>query len=691
MGSNPGGVDVRIGWDEGEQKEFLKAIRQPLMIQTPLQLVMENLFNRLQTQATVLQQLKEKVDRIAVKDVQGDELLDRIRMLESSHADGGHAKLNPFDQKDILSRLEALEAKAVEKGRRGAEEDTPGASSSAEVAQRLEALEHRLSGVYNVGGKLYALEQIAASMGVAIPDLEYPMGGQPPQPQLPALALPQRPGLGQESSKGKLSDKGESFMSNLARNPLSPRQGTPEAQDATSSGAADSLWPSMPGAGGARSSSPGMGAAGHMHMGEAGARAGSPRGLGHAAGGNSFSQGHGAPSPSRLGAAGGAAIPGLGSGGAAGAASAQKLLVLGQEVSGLRVENDTLKEGLETLKQQVASLKAGLGSNAAESLSRLVAVEEAVGGLQQQAADAAAAARKAGGPDSLSFADFSLLKSQVQTVLEEAKAHGAAASALRDKDLPALTARVEDLAEGVRKAGEPRDMDTLFHDRLNGLEGALGDLRTEVAGTLESALAGAAKAEDLEALQDAVEGKASADQVRLLQAQSAALGQAVAGMADTLSLKPDVGEALRSAAAMGAASGPVISKFKCLTCDQALPSAPRGAAEARSAKGSFLPRLDSMPAAKDGAPVGPGLSAADLRVSKEDRLAGLTVTISSMASTAAARGLKASDVEAYAGGDKERDASPGKAMDKARAARVAVGAGPPLGKPPVVNRTPVFL
>ena len=84
------------------------------------------------------------------------------------------------------------------------------------MALRLEALEQRLSGVTNVGGKLYALEAIASSLGVAIPDLDYPMGGQPPhlaQQHLPALALPQRPGLAQEGSKGKLSDKGETFMS----------------------------------------------------------------------------------------------------------------------------------------------------------------------------------------------------------------------------------------------------------------------------------------------------------------------------------------------------------------------------------------------------------------------------------------------------------------------------------------------
>lgn len=116
------GVEFRLGWEENEQKEFLKAIRQPLMVQTPLQVgaagkplqmgltgtvylpqwemqtatqlpvehtsfavrtlepyphdtlhlvsvsvpqvVIENLFQRVQGQATFMQQIKEKVRAI---------------------------------------------------------------------------------------------------------------------------------------------------------------------------------------------------------------------------------------------------------------------------------------------------------------------------------------------------------------------------------------------------------------------------------------------------------------------------------------------------------------------------------------------------------------------------------------------------------------------------------------------------
>lgn len=198
--------------------------------------------------------------------------------------------------------------------------------------------------------------------------------------------------------------------------------------------------------------------------------------------------------------------------------------------------------------------------------------------------------------------------------------------------------------------------------------------------------------------QEALDAKAGQDQVRLVQQQAAALGAAVAGMADNLALRPDVGDALRSAANFsgggGASSGPAASKFRCLTCDQTIQPPKSGGAEGRSARGSFLPRLESMPAKEAGAhghPTGPGLSAAELRQGKEERMAGLAVT-------GGARSLKASEVEDYmvggvgmGTGTGGRDASPaGRAVERARAARTAVG-GPAVGKPAGHNKTPVFV
>eukprot|EP00198_Chlamydomonas_reinhardtii_P013540 XP_001702877.1 flagellar associated protein [Chlamydomonas reinhardtii] len=238
------------------------------MVQTPLQLVVEQLFQRIQSQAAYLNQMKEKMERIAVKDVTADELLERIRLLESKQGEAAGPKLDPFNQQEILSRLEALENKLADQAAARSEWASSG-EGMADVESRLARLESRLSGVYNLNGKLLALEQIAGGLGVA------------------------------------------------------------------------------------------------------------------------------------------------------------------------------------------------------------------------------------------------------------------------------------EVAEGLKKGGEPRDMDTLFHERLNGLEAALGDVRTELKGAMEERLEGAPTLEDLQALEEALEGRASADALRQLQLQTHALGQAVAGVSDALALRPELGDQLR--------------------------------------------------------------------------------------------------------------------------------------------------
>ena len=50
---------------------------------------------------------------------------------------------------------------------------------------------------------------------------------------------------------------------------------------------------------------------------------------------------------------------------------------------------------------------------------------------------------------------------------------------------------LSDLRDQVKKAFEPRDMDTLFHQRLTSLEGDLGDFKSEVNMLLGQAMEGA--------------------------------------------------------------------------------------------------------------------------------------------------------------------------------------------------------
>lgn len=62
---------------------------------------------------------------------------------------------------------------------------------------------------------------------------------------------------------------------------------------------------------------------------------------------------------------------------------------------------------------------------------------------------------------------------------------------------------------------------------------------------------------------------------------------------------------------------------RCLTCDRELKSQPTGASpDAVKAKGSFLPKLDNLPAAHPGPPVGPGINAAEMRRLVDEKLMG---------------------------------------------------------------------
>ncbi|KXZ56196.1 hypothetical protein GPECTOR_1g17 [Gonium pectorale] len=736
MGPNPG-VDIRLGWEESEHKEFMKAIRAPLMVQTPLQLVIENLFQRVQAQATFIQQMRDKMDRIAVKDVTADELLDRIRLLEARQGESAGPKLDPFNQQEILARLEALESKATEAAQpKGAQ--SPSLEGIADIETRLQRLEKRMSGVYNLNGKLVAVETIAAGLGVAIPDLDYPTGGGPPTtpPQVAAAApLAWRPPVATPPLERAAAAVGPAATP-VAQPPgaLAPSSsGTPvhpgaaaaqESGDASVSSRAvsqggDELWAHgpKPHSAASHAASP-SGDAGRTPSGHADASATSS-----AAPITSTSGTPAAAAPAAAPAAAVAApassiaatstsgapashLPGLSSG--MGGVSAQKLVALGQEVASLRSEKEVLREGLEQLKQQVAGLRSGLGANATESLSRLQHVEETVGSLQAQVADLAAARRDAAARvgSEVSFADFSLFKSQVEASVAEAKGHAAAATALAERDLPALAARLQEVADGVKKTGEPRDIDSLFHERINGLEAALGDLRTELRGNVEAALDGAAKLEELQALADAVEARAPAEAVRSLQQQTQALSAAVTSLSDTLALRPDLADSLRAAAGAAAAAGgsqpmgPLASKLRCLTCDQPVkqPISPGGGPEGGRSGRNFLPRLESLPG-KEGLPGGPGVMVAELRASKEERLAGLTGVAAGTRVGGAGVGLRQGDLDEYAGGgggglggggSPGRDASPGRAVERARAARVPVGMGGG-GKAGGAHGKPVFL
>jgi hypothetical protein len=250
------------------------------------------------------------------------------------------------------------------------------AESSPELEARLARLEQRLSGVYNLNGgaqrqaphvrcrpssrklssrdasrpahspqpvfaisavlatagKLVALEQVAAAMGMQIPDLEYPAGGGPPRtPPQPVPALPLQP-LRQQpeqphaaAAESAAAEPAEPLWPSV--NKLSPRHGSP-VPSTSGQHAADA-------AAAAQAASP---YATHRML-SSGMNGGSRLGSAVAGGGAAAAAVLGAGSP----------VPAIGAGGPAGA----KVAALGQELSGLKAENEALKEGLERLGQQV--------------------------------------------------------------------------------------------------------------------------------------------------------------------------------------------------------------------------------------------------------------------------------------------------------------------------------------------------
>ncbi|GFH19644.1 uncharacterized protein HaLaN_16618 [Haematococcus lacustris] len=124
------GSHVKVGWEESERAEFGKALKASLLVQTPLQ-----------AQATLFTELQKKVDRIAARDVSGEELLGRLRLCEDALSAINHEKLSPFNQQQILQRLDTVEAQAAATQASvtaflGSSEGQPAAEASTEVPDR---------------------------------------------------------------------------------------------------------------------------------------------------------------------------------------------------------------------------------------------------------------------------------------------------------------------------------------------------------------------------------------------------------------------------------------------------------------------------------------------------------------------------------------------------------------------------
>lgn len=373
--------------------------------------------------------------------------------------------------------------------------------AAADVEARMQRLEARTNGVYNLQGKLVALDHICAQLNCPIPDLEYSLGGHQQHVQMPALHMP---GLAQQPAQ----NIGVQFGVGQAWPSLMPAATQHTAAGQVAAGTA--AGPHNP-------------AAELLARGSAGAspsgspRTTSPTRLGTGAAAAGAAAGGVQTGSSLFGAALGAGIPSLLSGhahpasagpsmaaaapavGGTGGANTAKVNQLTSEVLNLRSETDSIKDALARMEGQIASLRSGLSATSSEALGRISATQEAVSALKAQvASDVASLKQAVSRPAEVSFADFTLLKDRVSVVLEQAAkaTEGLQQMLGEDGAVPVLKAGLEQLrsaAASLLPSGDGESnarerMDALFHERLGALEGGVKAFKEEVRGSEAIAL-----------------------------------------------------------------------------------------------------------------------------------------------------------------------------------------------------------
>ncbi|MEW5305236.1 MAG: hypothetical protein WDW38_005722 [Sanguina aurantia] len=446
---------------------------------------------------------------------------------------------------------------------------------------RIQRLEYKLAAVNNLAGKLLAVEELAAEMGVAIPELEFPspdtqssLGSS--EPIWPSRGLPkpgshlEPPGEAAPSCGGKADASPRASRAGSGARPASQGQGV----DAASADASHIEPPD----GFTRRQMPGSELATPM---DRGGGAGGAR--------------EGRASERR---SGGGNRPG------ADGKMAQMMVQLKegrQENTDLKATLDALKEEVDRLGDKLSEAQASLVANAAGASQASGVLTEHCTKLSQETA----ALRKEGHrvPE-VSFADFCRLQSQVAAAQAEVVGNASLVHSLRDKELPAIALQLANVKEVAKHDGAPRDTDTLFHSRLTALEVATNDLQAALK-LLNGGLEGMVHMDHLASLEEDLVGKASALDLKILASRTQALIASYGGLAEAVAT--NAGADASTGEMMS--SGPLLSKFRCLTCDQPTTGGPSGAPSPAS-RGAFLPRLDAMPQ-RD--PSGLNTSAADPR------------------------------------------------------------------------------
>eukprot|EP00892_Ulva_mutabilis_P012383 jgi/Ulvmu1/9517/UM053_0005.1 len=194
----PSAADFVVSDDE--DKEFRRSLQSSLLVQAPLQVILEGLFDKLKAQSSVIHTLTSEVEKL-----RGDgevDPVDRIRLLERRMNEmfgepGSEPRLSPFKQQELLDRVDHLEATVAAQADAIHELRESG---NDEVTPRIEALEAALHGVDNLAGRQVALDAMADELGVDVPNLIVPAAtaeaaGASPDEAVRAAAGAARKGL----------------------------------------------------------------------------------------------------------------------------------------------------------------------------------------------------------------------------------------------------------------------------------------------------------------------------------------------------------------------------------------------------------------------------------------------------------------------------------------------------------------
>lgn len=647
-------------WEDREFAKLLKEVAKPLLIQTPLQGMFEALMSKVQRQAQQMAELQTKMDKLQISDVGGVEVLDRLRLMEArlEGLTGQGTRVGflqaPGMQGDVLQRLSAVEAAATKLEKTCADIRI---ESSKEVLPRIELMEQRLTGVYNIAGHLAAVDEMASELGLNVADLER----QPNFELLSSYAASTQAFSGAGADrKGVLGSmqasiaRGNSAGTSAAHSNSTGAGSTAAAAAVAGSAQKEQLHGLLPTSSTATaadvSTAAGLAttAAADASRQAADAANTSAGDLGKPAtvtlrsvsaasssGGNATSgptlKAH-APAAlittaSLSAGVNGVATPTFGASQrplpspmspltpTTSRYGVSRLTRIEAYIEATAGKDLKLQEAVDMLQRQMSNLQDALQAATANSASRFSAVEESVRELQDRTAQLGRTTQqltiKMDKPD-VSYAEFAQLQSKVEAAIAEVTSSSYDVKTFHDKEVARIHASLGELQSSVQDATSSAEAGRQLQTVVQALRQELAEIKERAGANpigvvadhaLAAAGAGASQpgtAREVLHLADMLRDQGSKEELQRLLANAVEMALEVYRQ-----------EAERESATTGA------TKFKCLVCDQDI-NRPRTVSPTRA---PVLPKLDGIPAKTDaGWPAGPGMHAAEFRRLAEEKL-----------------------------------------------------------------------